>query len=74
MSIKDMINHAHNKDANSFETAFADVMAGKVEAALGAKFDDMFGDTADEVEVEDVAIEAEVDEEDSVEQPDSEVE
>lgn len=73
MSVKDMINHAHNKDASSFETAFADVMAGKVEDALGAKFDDMFGDPATEEEVEAQAeVETEVD--DSVEQTDSEVE
>jgi len=46
MSIKDMIKQAHSKDANGFEATFSDIMAGKVEAALGAKFDSMYGSEA----------------------------
>jgi hypothetical protein len=42
--IKDMINHAFNKDASDFEASFNSVMAGKVEDALSAKFDSMYGE------------------------------
>lgn len=38
-----MINHAYAKDATQFEKAFGEVMADKVETALGAKFDSMYG-------------------------------
>lgn len=43
MSIKDMISQAHSKDASGFEATFNSIMADKVETALGAKFDSMYG-------------------------------
>ena len=72
-NVKDMINHAYNKDASGFEAAFNQVMADKMEVSLGAKFDSMYGSPAEEsveadlepteVEVEaEAPVEAEVEE------------
>jgi len=47
-NVKDMINHAYNKDASGFEAAFNQVMADKMEVSLGAKFDSMYGSPAEE--------------------------
>lgn len=58
MSIKDMINSALNKDATNFETAFDSVMADKVETAIAAKYDSMFGGS--ETQVAEAPAEAEV--------------
>jgi len=79
--VKDMINHAYNKDATEFEAAFNQVMASKMEVSLGAKFDSMYGSPAEEsveadlepaeaqaeAEVE-VPVEAEAEVEESVEE------
>lgn len=62
MDVKDMINHAYSKNATEFETAFNTVMADKVEAALGAKFDSMYGGEQLELDLEPQAeVEHEVD-------------
>lgn len=65
MSVKDMINHAYSKNATEFETAFNSIMADKVEAALGAKFDSMYGapEVAEEEPVAEVEDDIEVDSE-----------
>lgn len=66
-NVKDMINHAYNKDASGFEAAFNQVMADKMEVSLGAKFDSMYGSPAEEsveadLEPTEVEVEAEVEE------------
>lgn len=65
--VKDMINHAYNKDATEFEAAFNQVMASKMEVSLGAKFDSMYGSPAEEsveadLETTEAPVEAEVEE------------
>lgn len=60
MSIKDLIGQAYNKDAESFEATFNDVMASKVETAIGAKYDSMFGaPEAVEADTQEVSVEEE---------------
>lgn len=61
MDIKDLINQAYNKDAESFEKTFDGIMAGKVEDAIGAKYDSMFGAPVQEVEAgsEDISVDEE---------------
>jgi hypothetical protein len=64
-NVKDMINHAYNKDASGFEAAFNQVMADKMEVSLGAKFDSMYGSPAEEsveADLEPTEVEAEVEE------------
>lgn len=66
-NVKDMINHAYNKDASGFEAAFNQVMADKMEVSLGAKFDSMYGSPAEEsveadLETTEAPVEAEVEE------------
>ena len=66
-NVKDMINHAYNKDASGFEAAFNQVMADEMEVSLGAKFDSMYGSPAEEsveadLEPTEVEVEAEVEE------------
>ena len=66
-NVKDMINHAYNKDASGFEAAFNQVMADKMEVSLGAKFDSMYCSPAEEsveadLEPTEVEVEAEVEE------------
>ena len=68
MDIKDLLNAAMNKDANTFESAFSQIMAGKMEAAIGSKYDAMFSEAKesdeDEMEDEDENDEDEDDDED----------
>ncbi len=57
--IKNLIRSAMDKDADAFETNFDTALAPKLDAALTAKYDEMFGKPAgEEVETE---TEAEVD-------------
>ena len=42
MSIKDLINKSYEKDSSGFESLFSDIMSEKMEAAIGAKYADMF--------------------------------
>jgi hypothetical protein len=43
MSVSDLIKNAIDKDANTFETSFNDIMADRMTAAIGQKYDSMFG-------------------------------
>ena len=73
MSIKDLINQAYTKDAESFESTFADIMADKMESALGAKYDEMFGTEEtfeEEVDLEEAKYEDEEDEDDEEDEED----
>ena len=72
MSIKDLINQAYSKDAESFENTFADIMADKMESALGVKYDEMFG--SDEVVEEEVDLEEEDDMDDEEDEDEDEEE
>ena len=70
-NVKDMINHAYNKDASGFEAAFNQVMADKMEVSLGAKFDSMYGSPAEEsveADLEPMEVEVEAEVEESVEE------
>ena len=53
MSVSDLIKSAIDKDANSFEGSFNSIMADKMTAAIGQKYDSMFG-ASQEVEVAEV--------------------
>jgi hypothetical protein len=74
MSIKDLINQAYTKDAESFESSFADIMADKMESSLGAKYDEMFGTQEEtfeeEVDLEEAKYEDEEDEDDEEDEED----
>tara|TARA_Y100000385_G_C13098588_1_gene642931 strand:- start:2615 stop:2821 length:207 start_codon:yes stop_codon:yes gene_type:complete len=60
MSVKELIKHAIDKDASSFESKFDDIMADKMTSAIETKYADMYG--ASEVqEVEETEAEAVVD-------------
>ena len=51
--IKNLIRSAMDKDADAFETNFDTALAPKLDAALTAKYDEMFGKPAgEEVETE----------------------
>ena len=50
--IKDMIKAASEKDATGFEAAFQNAISPKIDAALSAKYDDMFGVEAEATEAE----------------------
>ena len=72
-NVKDIINHAYNKDASGFEAAFNQVMADKMEVSLGAKFDSMYVSPAEEsveadLEPTEVEVEVEAEVEESVEE------
>ena len=58
MSVKDLIRTAMEKDASAFEQTFDSVMGEKAEAAIAAKYDEMFS----------AEVEEEFDSEDSVEE------
>ena len=47
MSVSDLIKNAMDKDANGFESSFNSVMADKMTAAIGQKYDSMFGSPAE---------------------------
>lgn len=53
-AIKDLIKSAMNKNATEFESSFDQAIAPKLDAALSAKYDEMFGKpAAEEIEDED---------------------
>lgn len=69
--IKNLIRSAMDKDADAFETNFDTALAPKLDAALTAKYDEMFGKPAgEEVETE-TETEAEVDDTSETEEPES---
>jgi hypothetical protein len=47
MSVSDLIKNAVDKDAGTFENTFNSVMADKMTAAIGQKYDSMFGASAE---------------------------
>lgn len=47
MSVSDLIKNAMDKDANGFESSFNSIMADKMTAAIGQKYDSMFGSPAE---------------------------
>lgn len=71
MSIKDLINKAYEKDASGFEALFDAIMSEKMEAAIGAKYDDMF-ESKDEDEDEDDEMDDDGDEDDEDEDDEDE--
>ena len=55
MSVSDLIKSAIDKDANTFETSFNNIMADRMTAAIGQKYDSMYGapaEAGEPVEVE----------------------
>ena len=66
MSVSDLIKNAMDKDANGFESSFNSIMADKMTAAIGQKYDSMFGAPAEAGEP--VEVEVEVEAEASTEQ------
>ena len=59
--IKNLIRSAMEKDADGFETNFDTAVAPKLDAALTAKYDEMFGKPAGEEVAIETEAEAEVD-------------
>ena len=47
MSVSDLIKNAVDKDAGTFETTFNSIMADKMTAAIGQKYDSMYGAPAE---------------------------
>ena len=66
MDIKDLLNAAMNKDASTFETAFSEIMVGKMEAAIGSKYDALFSEAkeADDEDMDDEDMDDEDEKED----------
>jgi hypothetical protein len=54
MSVSDLIKSAIDKDANGFEVSFNNIMADRMTAAIGQKYDSMYGasDVGEPVEME----------------------
>jgi len=54
MSVSDLIKNAIDKDANGFESSFNNIMADRMTAAIGQKYDSMYGasDVGEPVEME----------------------
>lgn len=71
MSVKDLIKSAFEKDASSFETSFNAVMGEKMEAALSAKYDEMFS-VEEEAELDEELLDEAEDEEDEDEEDEDE--
>lgn len=71
MSVKDLIKSAFEKDASSFETTFNSVMGEKMEAALSAKYDEMFA-VEEEAELDEELLDEAEDEEDEDEEEEDE--
>jgi hypothetical protein len=67
MSVKDLIKSAFDKDASAFETTFNSVMGEKMEAALSAKYDEMFA-VEEEAELDEELLDEAEDEEDEDEE------
>lgn len=68
--IKNLIRSAMEKDADAFETNFDTALAPKLDAALTAKYDEMFGKPAGE----EVATETEAEVDDTSETEETEEE
>jgi len=47
MSVSDLIKNAIDKDANGFESSFNNIMADRMTAAIGQKYDSMYGAPAE---------------------------
>lgn len=47
MSVSDLIKSAIDKDANGFESSFNNIMADRMTAAIGQKYDSMYGAPAE---------------------------
>ena len=47
MSVSDLIKSAIDKDANSFEGSFNNIMADRMTSAIDTKYDSMFGASAE---------------------------
>jgi len=47
MSVSDLIKNAIDKDANGFEMSFNNIMADRMTAAIGQKYDSMYGAPAE---------------------------
>lgn len=69
MDIKDLLNAAMNKDAITFETAFSEIMAGKMETAIASKYDSMFSEAkvSEEDDMDDEEDEDDMDDEEDEE-------
>jgi hypothetical protein len=54
MSVSDLIKSAIDKDASGFESSFNNIMADRMTAAIGQKYDSMYGasDVGEPVEME----------------------
>lgn len=50
MSVKDLVTSAFNKNAVAFESAFNEVMIGKMEQAIASKYKSMFKEEKDEMD------------------------
>ena len=60
MSVSDLIKNAIDKDANGFESSFNNIMADRMTAAIGQKYDSMFGAPAEAGEPVEAQAEVEV--------------
>jgi hypothetical protein len=56
MSVSDLIKNAVDKDAGTFENTFNSVMADKMTAAIGQKYDSMFGASPEDGETVEVEV------------------
>ena len=70
MSVSDLIKNAIDKDANGFESQFNNIMADRMTAAIGQKYDSMYGASAEAGEP--VEMEAQVEVEPEAETTESE--
>jgi hypothetical protein len=52
MNIADLIKNASEKDALNFEKSFNSVMADKMQSAVSAKYDQMFGSEGGEEDLQ----------------------
>ena len=60
MSVSDLIKSAIDKDANGFESSFNNIMADRMTAAIGQKYDSMYGAPAEAGEPGEAAAQVEV--------------
>ena len=60
MSVSDLIKSAIDKDANSFEGSFNNIMADRMTAAIGQKYDSMYGANAEAGETVEMEAQVEV--------------
>lgn len=61
--VKAMIRAATEKNAVAFQDAFATVMSDKVNAALAAKYDTMFGSAEEETAEEEADVDPDLEQE-----------